>query len=570
MKEQNKKYIDFDELLKKDEKNLNSIYKDLLKNNEDKNAIKKFDHIVKSKIDYRGLLPCTKSYEGENLLTLSKTWMIIILININKGKSQKDKFLTLVNSSLTHELNEYEEYKYFYEEQCEILFSEEEAIRRINLNPKLLKKIDDSISHDELKKYYIYLLFKPNYFKKIELEEMSKFKRKGKNEKDGNEGNIKTESNKRKNKTPKNEDIKIESETDSENDEKGDRLDENDMISKNRLKKSSYGVRAENKKKNNSNINKVNKRKSEKDDKDYKIINDIINKRIKSENKKDKKKSIDESVEEDEDIEMEDLNEIEKGRKNKNKKKIITKEKKNRNIKNNKKYEEEIEEEDEEEEDKKKKSKNKKEKEKKYNKKEEKKKNRTSANKIFELLGLDTNLIEEEEEVDDDNDEKKKKKEKISKDRKSISVEPKNKKENSNNKKIKEHNNKKESYNKKESNNKKESKNKKEKEKKKGGRKTKNNKKKKSKSDDDDDDFLSDDEILSLTDLNDNFSSDNYEDNLDNLNEDENEKLEREIKAALEENYDELELEELLSNSKMEGINLSQLESKTSEDLDLD
>ena len=162
-------YIDFDEYLIEEEKKLNLIYKELLKNNQDKDSIKKFDRIVKSKIDYRGLLPCTKSYEGEMLLTLSKTWMIIILIKITKGKTQQEQFLTLINSSLTHELNEYEEYKAFYEEQCEVLFSDEEAINQINLNPQTPNKIDNSISHEELKDFYIYLLFRPKYFQKINL-----------------------------------------------------------------------------------------------------------------------------------------------------------------------------------------------------------------------------------------------------------------------------------------------------------------------------------------------------------------------------------------------------------------
>ena len=105
MKDQGGVYIDFDEYLTEQEKNLNLIYKDLIKNNQDKNAIKKFDRIVKSKIDYKGLIPYSKSYEGESLLTLSKTWMILILIKITKGKAQQEQFLTLVNSSLTHSLN---------------------------------------------------------------------------------------------------------------------------------------------------------------------------------------------------------------------------------------------------------------------------------------------------------------------------------------------------------------------------------------------------------------------------------------------------------------------------------
>ena len=566
MKEANKKYIDYDEYLKKEEKNLDNIYNDLLEDNEDKNAIKKFDRIVKSNIDYKGILPCSKSYQGESLLTLSKTWMIIILLKINKGRAQQDQFLTLVNSSLTHELNEYEEYRNFFNDQCELLFSEEEAIKGINFNPKLPKKLSGNISHEDLRNYYIYLLFKPQYFQKNDLEQMPK-PQKRKYEKKEMERS-KSKSNKSKNDNKKSindEDIYLESENDSENDEKGDRLDENDMISKNRTKLPKKKVSEKNKKTTNTTKEKINKRKNEKDDKDYITINNIINKKNKSENKEDKKKkkkSMEKSYIEDEDIDMEDISETkkEKENKNKNKKKVsINEKKKNKNVK--KKYEEESEEEDEEEKitDKKKKNKKKeKEKENKSgkgkNKKEEKQKNKTSANKIFELLGIDSNLIEEEEEEDDEDKKEKEKKKK--KERKTISVPPKKKKEKSSNKTKKESSNKRDKE-------KKEDNNKEKKDKRKNKKKTK-----KSKSDiDDEDEFLSDEDIInSLTDLKDSDTSDEYGVNLD---EDENKKMQREIDAALDGNLDELDLEEILGDSELGGISLSQLESKSKSSLDL-
>ena len=296
MKLQNEIYIDFNEYLSEEEKKLNIIYKELLKNNEDKNAIQKFDRIVKSKIDYRGILPCSKSYEGESLLTLSKTWMVLILIKITKGKPQQEQFLTLVNSSLTRELNEYEEYKEFYEEQCEVLFSDEEAINQINVNPQTPEKIDNSISHDELKNYYIYLLFRPKYFQTVNLNAVSKYQKKEEN------GNInknrksdiyknkeyKTKSNK-KNKSNNSSKIDIENKSDTEDiDEKGDRLDEKDMISKNRSKQPSNKVGEKRNKNLNSN---KNKKKNEKEDLDYLKINDILNKKGKSEKKNEDKKS---------------------------------------------------------------------------------------------------------------------------------------------------------------------------------------------------------------------------------------------------------------------------------------
>ena len=280
MKEKNNLYEDFEEYLIEEEKKLDVIYKELLKNNENKNTIKKFDHIVKSKIDYRGLLPCSKSYEGESLLTLSKTWMILILIKITKGKSQKEEFLQLVNSSLTHELNEYNEYKKFYIEQCELIFSDDEAFRQINLNPKMPTKLDNSITHEELKNYYIYLLYRPRYFQKTDLDGIEKIKVVTEEKSEKKRKSIKNESN--KNKKIKNSLTKPDHSdgwSESEENEKGDRLDERDMISKNRAKEPSYSKDNKKKEKNKSEKNKYKKKKDEEDDPDYATISNILNKR---------------------------------------------------------------------------------------------------------------------------------------------------------------------------------------------------------------------------------------------------------------------------------------------------
>ena len=426
MKEQSGIYLDFDEYLIEQEKKLNIIYKELVKNNEDKNAIKKFDRIVKSNLDYKGLLPCSKSYEGESLLTLSKTWMILILLKIKKGKAQQEQFLTLVNSSLTHELNEYNEYREFYEEQCEILFSEEEAIKQINLNPKLPKKINNNIDHDELKNYYIYLLFKPKYFQKVEFEELSKTKKIGKKSEKSNK-------NKKGLKSNNTSSIILDSGSDSEeNDEKADRLNEKDMISKNRAKQPSSNIGAKNNK-NSSNKNQKNKKKvTIEDDEDYEKINDILNKKGKSGNKKEeakkekkqnkrnsvKQKIIDKEDEtsENEDIDIDkDINKSKENKKNKKNEKTSITDKKN-------KYKKKFEENEESEYEKNKKGKGKgkgkgKEKEKKdkknekekKNKKEDKKKNRASSEKILELLGIDKSLIESDENEDEKEEEKTKK-----------------------------------------------------------------------------------------------------------------------------------------------------------------
>ena len=200
IKNKNNLYLEYDNNLKEEEEKLNIIYEKLLKNNQDKSAIIKFDRLIKSKIDYRGLLPISKSFEGDSLLTLSKFWMILILLKITKGRFQQDEFLTLINSSLTHELNDYEVYKEFYNEQCELIFPDEEAIKQINLNPKLKYKLDINISHDELKNNYIFLLFRPNYFHKINLDDFSKIKRKGhginKNKRRKSENSFKNNGNK--------------------------------------------------------------------------------------------------------------------------------------------------------------------------------------------------------------------------------------------------------------------------------------------------------------------------------------------------------------------------------------
>ena len=210
--------------------------------------------------------------------------MILILIKITKGKAQKDQFLLLVNSSLTHELNEYNEYKDFYIEQCELLFSDDEALRQINLNPKTPKKIDNSIEHEELKNYYIYLLYRPKYFQKTDLDGMEKIKK-------SNEKRKSIKDNNKKYKKTTTSDGNISKDSESEDNEKGDRLDERDMISKNRTKEPSYSYSAKNKNKSDKkNSYKKIKKENEEDDPDYAKISSILNSRDKSAKKKRRKK----------------------------------------------------------------------------------------------------------------------------------------------------------------------------------------------------------------------------------------------------------------------------------------
>ena len=559
MKGQNNTYYEIEEYLKEEEKKLNQIYKELLKNNQDKKTINKFDRIIKSKLDYKGIIPCSKSYEGESLLTLSKTWMIIILIKITKGRVQQDQFLTLVNSSLTHELNEYEEYKEFYEDQCEILFSSEEAIRQINLNPNLSTKIDSSIKPDELRNYYIYLLYKPQYFKAIELDGISKNKKKDLKNKNISKVN-KSRSSRSKSRKSNSSIIEILSDSE-ENDEKGDRLDEKDMISKDRVKKSLNGG----KKKKSSNKKKNNKNYKEDDNSDYAIIDDIINKRNTSNKREDKTKKAKTNNknlktyylnDEDSVIEISDISENEeKTKKNKNKKKS-----------NNKKNDKKKKDSDEEEEKSLKKDNKKKEKKNKNErsegqKKSNKKSNRSSIDRIYDLLEIDKNLIKDSESEEEENKKKTKAKTKIKGKRNTISVPPKRNKD-----KDKPLLKKNESSNKKEKPQKKENKTEK---KKINSKKTKKTKKaKKSKTDDEDsffgekDSIFDDESLEDLSNLNLTEESDKYGDNLDNYDINEKKKMEDEIKAAMRGDIDAIDLEGILEESKLEGISINQLESE--------
>jgi len=128
--------------------------------------------------------------------------MILILIKITKGKKQQEDFLDLINSSLKNNLNEYEEYRQFFEKQCEILFSDEQAFQLINKNPRKEPKLEKSINHDEIKDNYIYLLERPDHFKKINFEEMPKIKKLRK-ESEKNSKDIYKESKNRKTKAKK-------------------------------------------------------------------------------------------------------------------------------------------------------------------------------------------------------------------------------------------------------------------------------------------------------------------------------------------------------------------------------
>ena len=287
MKSQIFNYSNYDKDLKKDEEILDSIFEKLSKNKEEAKSLQKLEQLLKSKIDFKKLLPSSKSYEGENLLTLSKLWMILILIKITRGKKQQEDFLTLVNSSLTHDLNEYEEYRQFFEDQCEQLFSDDEAINIINKNPRKEKQLEKPSAHEEIRSNYIYLLYRPEYFKKIKLDGISKMK---KIENKQRRKTVSRSSNKSKSGI---EDTSNVEETE-EIDEKGDRLDENDMLSKIRINKQNKNKRGK------SNTTSFKRKPAEdnddKEDKDKKDSN--IKKRNKSNKKIDRRRKKKEESEE--------------------------------------------------------------------------------------------------------------------------------------------------------------------------------------------------------------------------------------------------------------------------------
>ena len=526
----NMNYSNYEKDLKKELDLLDTLYRKLSKNREDEKSLKKFEQIMKSKVDFKNLIPSSKSFEGENLLTLSKLWMILILIKINRGKKQQQDFLTLVNSSLTRDLNEYEEYRQFYEDQCEQLFSDDEAITLINKNPRKEKKLDKPSSHEDTRNNYIYLLYRPEYFKKIDPEQFSKIKKV--QDKSKSRSSNKTSSY--------NEDLTKEDETD-ENDEKGDRLNEDDMI--NVLSKiKALREKEKNKDKNKTRTASYKRKKKIEEEKDD--SEDKKKKKNSRGRKTENKKKTTETEDEDNSIDEEISSEKEYNKKNKfNKKDKNKKEKENDIKKNNKKKDkrkkdskgEQTTEEEEEEKSKNKKLANKKEKpkdEEKDKDKRKKNKNDKATEKIYSLLGL-----QKSESKSSDKEEKS---------RKSSSVPP-IKKEKQKNQKRKT----------------KEEKKEKPKSVAKKGRKRKK-KIEEEEEEEEEDEFTSD----SLSE----FSGKNkYEDDLEKFDVDEKKQMEKEIKAALEGNIEDLDIDidNLLEGSKVEGISLEHFNSNES-DMDLD
>ena len=99
---------------------------------------------------------------------------------------------------------------------------------------------------------------------------------------------------------------------------------------------------------------------------------------------------------------------------------------------------------------------------------------------------------------------------------------------------------------------------------------------KKSKSEDnifdDEDDYydLEENEINTLSDLNSKSDSYSYGDDIENMNEEDKRAIEREIKAIMDKNSEDIDINGLLEGSNMEGISLNSFNSKSSGDIDMD
>lgn len=162
------------EKVQKVQKELNKIYEILINDkSKEKEALSLLDDLIYKKIKLSNI-PQSLNLDGSFILTFSKFWMIIILTTLPQIKKLYDKvnkFIELINISLYHELNEKNEYRKFFEDKCEELFSDNNAIKAINRNNELKKKLNKKSAHFEIKNHYIYLLNKPFSFENKFSEE---------------------------------------------------------------------------------------------------------------------------------------------------------------------------------------------------------------------------------------------------------------------------------------------------------------------------------------------------------------------------------------------------------------
>ena len=330
--------LDPDKYIKEMDDRLETIYKILSLNYKDKPALNNLNKTLKNRLDFsKSLLPISKSIEGELLLTLPKMWMIIILLKLKESRDKIDDFLTLVNGSLTRDLINISEYQEYFKKQCELLLDDKKAIKMINSNTKIPKKLKSNEKHEKVKNNYNYLLIRSDIFEKKLLGDIPKIKKisytkennetkqEEKEKKDElqeksikeEEDSIDKQYNALIKKKHQSEKIKLESEDESE--ERNDRLNEDDMIKRNEKKSKSpstmtgypkpkkrgkykslkkykekrKSVKSDNKDSNISNKSKDNKKL----DKEIKKEDDNL-KKSKSNKDKNKQKTRDKSIKE--------------------------------------------------------------------------------------------------------------------------------------------------------------------------------------------------------------------------------------------------------------------------------
>ena len=200
------------EKTEKIQKELNEIYKLLTSSqSKEKRALELLDKLLYKKVILNDI-PQSLNIEGCMIMTFSKFWMIIILINLNQLKKKDDKiykFLELVNFSLYHNLNEKDEYKKFFYKLCEEYFDDNIAFNAINLNPYLENKLT-IYDHIEIKKHYVYLLNNPFSEKEATIKSFNNLSKELKNLKGDCLNNKNKESENKKDNKDEKENMNIE------------------------------------------------------------------------------------------------------------------------------------------------------------------------------------------------------------------------------------------------------------------------------------------------------------------------------------------------------------------------
>ena len=160
----------FDVFLSRYTKIFDSLIEEHNKGTKTEEIEQKFKKTVKNHIEIKAKIPQSLDIKGSIMMTISKFWMCLIVVKINKRGlkdfEKKDMFLDLMNEATMHSLNEYQELEYFYSKTCETLFKlDSEVIQIMNDNKKLKTKLTSATPHLTVVKHYLYLLIRPEVFK---------------------------------------------------------------------------------------------------------------------------------------------------------------------------------------------------------------------------------------------------------------------------------------------------------------------------------------------------------------------------------------------------------------------